>query len=172
MMPIVADGIEWSVCRWVGWSAQSWALRKGLNRSRCRLGCGLRFDQGTMYYIGAHWRHLANTIEPSMCGGDAALCQITLTSWLLFQKHFSAISHRGFPTELQYSIILISLKCPQNSEQQNPQNFTNFRAGSHSAMQRYITKSKENTNVKQWFCIVIRFRSGGSRTKIRRRTTY
>jgi len=21
---------------------------------------------------GAHWRHLANTIEPSMCGGDAA----------------------------------------------------------------------------------------------------
>jgi len=22
---------------------------------------------------GAHWRHLANTIEASMCGGDAAL---------------------------------------------------------------------------------------------------
>jgi len=20
---------------------------------------------------GAHWRHMANTIEPSMCGGDA-----------------------------------------------------------------------------------------------------
>jgi len=28
--------------------------------------------------MGAHWRHLANTTEPSMCGGDAALCQITL----------------------------------------------------------------------------------------------
>jgi len=107
-----------------------------------------------------------------MCVGDAALCQVTLTSWLLFQRHFSAISHRGFPTELQYSNILISLKCPQNSEQQNPQNFTNFRAGCHSAMQRYITKSKENTYVKQWFCIAIRFRSGGPRTKIRRRTTY
>ena len=26
-----------------------------------------------------HWRHLANTIEPSVCGGDAVLCQITLT---------------------------------------------------------------------------------------------
>jgi len=25
-------------------------------------------------------RHLANTTEPSMCGGDAALCQITLTT--------------------------------------------------------------------------------------------
>jgi len=23
---------------------------------------------------GAHWRRLANTIEPSMCGGDAAFC--------------------------------------------------------------------------------------------------
>jgi len=32
------------------------------------------------YIWGAPWRHLANTIERSMCGGDAALCQITLTS--------------------------------------------------------------------------------------------
>jgi len=28
----------------------------------------------------AHWCHLANTIEPSVCGGDAVLCQITLTT--------------------------------------------------------------------------------------------
>jgi len=28
----------------------------------------------------AHWHHVANTIEPSACGGDAALCQITLTT--------------------------------------------------------------------------------------------
>jgi len=28
---------------------------------------------------GAHWRHLANTTEPSMRGGDGACCQITLT---------------------------------------------------------------------------------------------
>jgi len=26
---------------------------------------------------------MANTIEPSMCGGDASLCQITLTTCLL-----------------------------------------------------------------------------------------
>jgi len=31
-------------------------------------------------YMGAHWRHLANTIEPSVCGGDAVLCQVTLTT--------------------------------------------------------------------------------------------
>jgi len=29
------------------------------------------------YIWGAHRCHLANTTEPSMCGGDAALCQIT-----------------------------------------------------------------------------------------------
>ena len=27
-----------------------------------------------------NWRHLANAIELSMCGGDATLCQITLTT--------------------------------------------------------------------------------------------
>jgi len=32
------------------------------------------------YIWGAHWRHLTNTTEPSMCSGDAALCQITLTT--------------------------------------------------------------------------------------------
>jgi len=29
---------------------------------------------------GAHWHHLANTTEPSVCDGDAALCQITMTT--------------------------------------------------------------------------------------------
>jgi len=28
----------------------------------------------------AYWRNLANTIKPSMCGSDAAFCQITLTT--------------------------------------------------------------------------------------------
>ena len=32
-------------------------------------------------YMGSHWRHLKNTTEPFMCGGDAALCQITLTTF-------------------------------------------------------------------------------------------
>jgi len=29
----------------------------------------------------AHWRHLANTTEPIVCGGDAVLRQITLTTF-------------------------------------------------------------------------------------------
>ena len=32
------------------------------------------------YMWGAHWRHPANMTELSVCGGDAALCQITLTT--------------------------------------------------------------------------------------------
>ena len=32
------------------------------------------------YICGAHWRHPANTTEPSVCGGDAALFHITLTT--------------------------------------------------------------------------------------------
>jgi len=33
--------------------------------------------------VGAHWCHLANAIELSTCGGDAACCQITLTTCYL-----------------------------------------------------------------------------------------
>ena len=29
---------------------------------------------------GTCWRNLPNMIEPSVCGGDAALCQSTLTT--------------------------------------------------------------------------------------------
>jgi len=28
---------------------------------------------------GAHWGHLPNTTEPSMCSGNVACCQIILT---------------------------------------------------------------------------------------------
>jgi len=66
---------------------------KRLNRSICRLGVdsgGQKGAQVQPYSTGganvrcphglAHWRHLAHTTEPSVCCGDAALCQITLTT--------------------------------------------------------------------------------------------
>jgi len=43
--------------------------------------CGPYADWGVVDG-GAHWHNLVNTIEPSVCGGDAALCQITLTTCL------------------------------------------------------------------------------------------
>jgi len=36
---------------------------------RCLFGCA---------EWGAHRRHLANTIKPSLCGDDEALCQIAV----------------------------------------------------------------------------------------------
>jgi len=45
---------------------------------------------------GAHWRHVANTFEPSMCGGDAALCQVTLAAcYLTGRAVFPSCSMRG-----------------------------------------------------------------------------
>jgi len=63
----------------------TWAVQKWLYRSRCRLGCGLGRAEGSICYMGSLWRHLANMVELSVCGGDAALCQITLFDdlWLL-----------------------------------------------------------------------------------------
>ena len=48
------------------------AVQKQLNRLRYRLEYGLGWAQGSMLDGGAHWHHLANTIEMSMCGGDEA----------------------------------------------------------------------------------------------------
>jgi len=39
---------------------------------------------------GAHWRHMVNTIEPFICGGDEACCQITLTTCFFSASGFRA----------------------------------------------------------------------------------
>jgi len=40
-----------------------------------------RVRQRTIILVaGTHWRLLTNAIEPSVCGGDAVFCQITLTT--------------------------------------------------------------------------------------------
>ena len=40
---------------------------------------------------GAHWRHLANTTKPSVCCGDAALCQITLTTCYYYSNNTAVL---------------------------------------------------------------------------------
>jgi len=48
-----------------------------------------------MYPHGmAHWRHVANTTEPSVCDGDAVLRQITLTTCSFYCCSFSHLSWR------------------------------------------------------------------------------
>jgi len=56
---------------------------------QCKNGCTDRIEMlfgmrnrvhGSREPWCAHWRHLANTIEPFVCCGDAALCEMTLTT--------------------------------------------------------------------------------------------
>ena len=47
--PVVTYRVAWSVDRSLCGLSRSWALKKPLNRSRCRLGCGLGWAQGTIY---------------------------------------------------------------------------------------------------------------------------
>jgi len=43
--------------------------------------CNCIFQVAPMCPHGrVHWRHLANTIDPFVCGNDAALCQITFST--------------------------------------------------------------------------------------------
>jgi len=51
-MRSIVTQVAWSVCLSVCWIRAS-ALQKRKNRVRCRLGCGLVGDQGTVYWVGA-----------------------------------------------------------------------------------------------------------------------
>ena len=62
----------------------------------------------------AHWHHLANMTEPSMCGGDAALCQITLTTclvWLLLSRQpaWRSFVTNELPLTCHYSVKFLLL---------------------------------------------------------------
>jgi len=65
------------VCVCCSWA---WTLQKRMNRSRCRLGAALRGPREPCIRWDTYWRHLANTIEWSVRGVDAALREITLTA--------------------------------------------------------------------------------------------
>jgi len=63
------------------------------------------------YICGAHWRYPANTTEPSVCGGDAALYQITLTTCLLFFFCKTAVGLSRFcPCSTKVTQFHLSLK--------------------------------------------------------------
>jgi len=96
MQPIVTDGVVWSVRQSVTIVSTA---KKPLNRPTCRLG-STRASPRKNYYRDARWRNLANTTEPSLCGGDAALRQITLsTCWLLFCRLLKIAENAGVENE-------------------------------------------------------------------------
>jgi len=58
--------------------------------SRGRTVTGRTYSLGCTRW-GAHWRNLANTIVPSACGGDEAVCQITLTTCYYWYETTAAL---------------------------------------------------------------------------------
>jgi len=74
MRPIVTDRVAWSV----GLSVIAVSPAKTAEPIEMPFGIWTRVDPRKHELGGgAHWRNLANTTEPSMCGDDAACCQIS-----------------------------------------------------------------------------------------------
>jgi len=110
MRPVVNDRVVWSVCL----SVTLVSPAKTAEPIEMPFGLWTRVDQWKHKFIRihqvapvcpqwrAHWRHLANTIEPSVCDSHAALCQITLTTcyntnntlWCVFCEIYSLPSRR------------------------------------------------------------------------------
>ena len=77
MRPIVTDRVVWSVCPYVTLGSPE----KTAEPIEMPFGIGTR-GRARQHVLGrgAQRRHLVNTNALSMCGGDAAFCQITLTT--------------------------------------------------------------------------------------------
>ena len=83
---------SWIACKVTtlrGYKCVSWSAGRsvtvvspGKTAEPTEMSFGWRTQVGPRKLVldGVHWRHLANTTELSMCGGNAACCQITLTT--------------------------------------------------------------------------------------------
>jgi len=99
MRPIVTDGVPWSVCLSVCRSVchDRKPCTKRTNRSKYSFGCGLGLVHGSMHQIGCpQRRNLANTTEPSVCGGDVAFIKLKskfpkLAQFILCPSHYFVI---------------------------------------------------------------------------------
>jgi len=50
----------------------------------------------------AHWRYQANTTEPSVCGRDAVLCQMTLTTCCFILRCLFKINENDYFSEQRH----------------------------------------------------------------------
>jgi len=81
MRPVITDRAAWSVCLSVT------VLSPAKTSEPIEMQFVIWTRGGPRKRVldgGEHWRHLANTTEPSVFVGDAAFCQITLTAYYCF----------------------------------------------------------------------------------------
>jgi len=83
MRSIVTDRVAWSVCRSVT------VVNNAKTAQLIEMPFGLRTRVGPRNHVltaGVHTGAMASTTESSICGGDTACCQITLTSCFKLQR--------------------------------------------------------------------------------------
>ena len=74
--------VLWSLCLFMCWARVE--PQNGSSSIQFSLTGRLMQTRVTMCYRGIHLYNVATMSEPSGCGGNAALCQITLTAHLPF----------------------------------------------------------------------------------------
>jgi len=74
-------------------NGQLWGRKRGrprTGRDGRYIQCGRFAGWDVLDWGCTYWRNLANMTEPSVCGGDAALCQITLTTCVDVKRTWNA----------------------------------------------------------------------------------
>ena len=83
----------------------------------------------------AHWRHLANTTEPSMCGGDAACRQVTSTTCYIVTQRRQCTPEKRSPSHGKGQISLRYLVADRSAAGRRPAASLEFGLSSSSANQ-------------------------------------
>jgi len=90
-----------------------------MNRLIYHLHCGLIWAEGSTSSIisfrwrlcalthCAHWRHLANMIEPSVCCSDMALCQLSLTTCSCY---YAVKQFMWFQWEVEVTVVCVCVR--------------------------------------------------------------
>jgi len=69
-----------------------WAVQKWLNRSICCFWCDSGGPRKHILDVDVHWRYLANTTEPSTCGGDEAFLSDCFDHLSDIPSHFKRVA--------------------------------------------------------------------------------
>ena len=142
-------GKGWPIIKY-GYSLP-WAVSKRLNRSRCRLGDGLGWTQGTIFRWDAHWYNLMNTIEPAMRGGVAALSNyFDHLLWMIrFFFHFQGQLWRPISNTAVHRIPITCITV-QPSNQWSVNKTEALRLQQHQFMHFVLCLSVETVNVSNY----------------------
>jgi len=112
MRPIVTDRVAWSVrlsvrlsvCHTSEPCKNCWTVETDSDAVRV---AGSDGPKEACITWGAHWRHLANTTEPSMCGGDAVFLS-DYSDQLFFLFVLPCVDEADWPSASANTVNIVS----------------------------------------------------------------